>query len=289
MSGSVSERAILSNLKDPVLIAAFATPTKGGSTAASAVSYLAQQWGAEPVLEFAAEHLYSNARIRPQLQTLEDGQRMLQWPTNTVYLARPEGIERSLLLLVGVEPSIGWQDLIDTIQAFCRRNSVQTAILLHSAPASVSHRQDIAVTAVYGSPDLQASFGLPATAFHDGPQSFGTVLSMHLNALGIATADLIALEPFYTPGLPDAGAALALVRALDRYLGTKTVVESLVSTADQQRQAYDMAIADSEHLKALAEQLEQTDEPPALLDTGAEADISVSEVMDEVGRILSNS
>lgn len=289
MSGSVSERAILSNLKDPVLIAAFATPTKGGSTAASAASYLAQQWNAQPVLEFAAEHLYSNAQIRPQLQTLEDGQRVLQWPTNTVYLARPEGIDRDVLLLVGVEPSIGWQELIDAIQAFCRRNGIATAIMLHSAPANVSHRQDVAVTAVYGSPQLQASFGLPATVFHDGPQSFGTVLGMHLNALGIVTADLIALEPFYTPGLPDAGAALALIQALDRYLGTKTVVESLMSTANQQRKAYDMAISDSQHLQALADRLEHTDEPPALLDTGGEPDLSVSEVMDEVGRIISNS
>src|SRR5687768_18512011 len=128
MSGLVQERALLNNLKDPVLLSAFAMPVKGGSTAASALSYLAQQWNAEPVAEFGAEQLYDYSRIRPQLQTSEDGQRSLQWPTNTVYLARPEGVDRSFLLLIGVEPNFGWQSLVESIEAFCRRAGVTTAI-----------------------------------------------------------------------------------------------------------------------------------------------------------------
>jgi predicted ATP-grasp superfamily ATP-dependent carboligase len=288
MTGSVSERAILGSLKEPVLIAAFATPTKGGSTAASALRYLVDQWEAEAVTEFAAEALYSNARIRPQLVTFEDGQRMLQWPTNTVYLAEPEGLGRSLLLLIGVEPSFGWQDFIGTIQDFCRRNQIGSAIMLHSAPAGVSHRREARITAVYGSPELQSSFGLPATAFNDGPHCFGSVLSMNLNAQGMKTTDLIALEPFYTPGLPDANAALGLVRALDRHFGTKTETDSLVSTANEQRQAYEAAIAGSEHLREMADRLDQRDEP-ALLDSGEAAEINFDEVLDEVGRILSDS
>jgi predicted ATP-grasp superfamily ATP-dependent carboligase len=288
VTGSVSEHAILGNLKDPVLIAAFATPTKGGSTAASALSYLVQQWGAEPVTEFAAERLYSNARIRPQLITLEDGQRMLQWPSNMVYLARPEGVERSLLLLVGVEPSFLWQDFIETVQGFCRRNNIGTAIMLHSAPAGVSHRREAQVTAVYGSPELQSSFRLPATAFNDGPQSFGTVLSMNLNAQGMKTIDLIALEPFYTPALPDASAAIGLIGALDRYFGTKTTTEALARTAAEQRQECEAAIAGSEYLRGLADRLDQPDEQ-AMLNTGEAPEITFTEVMDEVGRILSNT
>src|SRR6188474_3818203 len=101
MNGSVQERAILPTLKDPVLISAFASPQKSGSTAASALSYLAQQWNATPVTEFGAEHLYSYSRIRPQLVSTADGERMLQWPTNTVYLAQPEGIDHSFLILIG--------------------------------------------------------------------------------------------------------------------------------------------------------------------------------------------
>jgi predicted ATP-grasp superfamily ATP-dependent carboligase len=287
MAGSVSERAIIGNLKEPALIAAFATPTKGGSTAVSAVSYLAQQWNAEPVTEFAAEHLYSNARIRPQLITQEDGQRTLQWPTNTVYLARPEGTERALLLLAGVEPSFGWQDLIETIQAFCRRNGIKQAILLHSAPATVSHRRDAQVAAVYGSADLESSFQLPATVFHDGPQSFGSVLSMHLNAEGIETADLIALEPFYTPELPDANAALSLIGALDHHFGTTTSRTDLQSMVEQQRQMYEQMISGSEHLRALLDHLEEPGGPRTLLGNTTTGELEVSDVMDEVGRILS--
>jgi predicted ATP-grasp superfamily ATP-dependent carboligase len=286
MNGSVQERAILPGLKHPVLISAFATPQKSGSTAASALSYLAQQWNAQPVTEFAAEHLYSYGHIRAQLVTTEDGERALQWPVNTVYLAEPEGIERSFLLLIGVEPSMGWQDFIETVQGFCRRNKIETAVTLHATPANVSHRQSGQVMGVFGSDELQASFGLSSTVFHDGPMSFAAVLSLSLNAHGVQTADLIALEPFYTPGLPDAEAALALVKSLDRCFGTKTPMESLAQMANEQRESYESAIADSPHLRALAEHLEHQPEAPALLGTGDDDELIVSDVMDEVGRIL---
>ena len=290
MNGFVQERAILKNLKDPVLLAAFATPTRSGSTAASALSYLAQHWQAEPVLEFEAERLYDYGRIRPQLVTTEEGERHLQWPTNTVFLANPEGVERSFLLLVGVEPSFGWQDFIEQIQAFCRRTGVKTAITLHSAPAGVSHRQPTPIVAVYGSPELESKLGLPQTAFHDGPLNFGAVLSLHLNAAGCQTADLIALEPFYTPGLPDAQAAVALIGIIDRHFGTRTPLESLAETAASQQEVYDRAVAGSEQLTALAERFEQSAAEPMLLDEGAaDSELSLKEVMDEVDQILSGS
>jgi predicted ATP-grasp superfamily ATP-dependent carboligase len=290
VNGFVQERAILSNLKDPVLLAAFATPTRSGSTAASALSYLIQHWQAEPVLEFGAEHLYSYARIRPQLVTNEDGTRQLQWPSNTVFLARPEGLDRSFLILVGVEPSLGWQELIERIEAFCRRNGVTTSIMLHSAPAGVSHRQSTPVVAVYGSQELQNSFGLPQTIFHDGPMSFAAVLSLHLNAAGCQTTDLIALEPFYTPGLPDAQAALALIGIIDRHFGTRTPVETLAETANSQREVYERAVAGSEQLSSLAERLEQSTEPMMLDERAGDGnDLSLGEVMDEVDQILSGS
>lgn len=286
MNGFVHERAILGDLKDPVLIAAFATPTKAGSTAASALNYLAQQWRARPVAEFEAERLYSYARVRPQLVTAEDGTRSLQWPSNTVYLAEPEGADRSFLLLIGVEPSFGWQDLIGRIESFCQRAGVTLAVMLHAAPASVSHRQEqTPVAAVYGSQELQASFGLPATVFHDGPMSFGAVLSLHLNAAGIGTVDLIALEPFYTPGLPDARAAIALVRILDRQFGTTTPLDSLREMADNQREVYDRAVASSEQLTSLAASLDKAAGGPMLLQ-GEQAPLSLSEVMEEVEHIL---
>src|SRR5690606_36306711 len=125
----------------------------------------------------------------------------------------------------------------------CRRVGVTTAISLHSAPAGVSHRQSTPLVAVYGSQELQDSIGLKPTVFHDGPMSFGAVLSLHLNAAGCQTVDLIALEPFYTPGLPDAQAALALIGVIDRHFGTRTPVDSLVETASSQREVYEQAIA----------------------------------------------
>jgi predicted ATP-grasp superfamily ATP-dependent carboligase len=203
-----------------------------------------------------------------------------------LYLAQPEGIDRSFLLLIGVEPSMGWHEFMEAITSFCARNKIETAITLHSAPGSVSHRVEAPVMGVYGSQELQASFGLPSTVFQDGPMSFAAVLSLNLNSQGVQTADLIAVEPFYTPGLPDANAALALVKALDRTFGTRTPVEALSQMAGEQRENYESAIADSPHLRALAEHLEQQSNAPALIGSADDEELTVSDVMSEVKRIL---
>lgn len=283
----VQERVILSNLKDPVLLAAFATPSKGGSTGASTLSYLTSQWDAEPVLEFGAEGYYDYSRIRPQLQH-SDGQATLQWPSNTVYIANPPELDRSVLILVGVEPNLGWPSFLATIDSFCRRNGVSRVLTLHSAPAGVSHRYSTPVVAVYGDETMKDAVGLPATTYQDGPMDFSAVLSLHLQAAGFQTADLIALEPFYTPGLPDAQAALALVRAIDRFLGCRIPVESLTETARDQREMYDRAVVGSEQLSALAASLEEQQlQIGSGITTSEGENLRVEEVMDEVAQILS--
>jgi hypothetical protein len=127
--------------------------------------------------------------------------------------------------------------------------------------------------------------GLPPTAYNDGPLNFGAVLSLHLNAVGCQTADLIALEPFYTPGLPDAQAAESLIKVLDQYFGVRTTVESLVETADRQRELYDNKFHGSEQLSAFTDHLERDSQ--ALLGE-SNSNLSVEEVMGEVDDILSS-
>lgn len=293
MTGPFQERALINDLDNPILITGLASSGKAGSTAASALSFLAQQWQAEPVVEFTADTLYDYNRLRPQLET-RDGETSLRWPNVTVYKARPEGANRTVLLLVGVEPTSGWQGLIEAITGFCRRAGVTTAITLHCSPASVSHRGSTPVVAVYGSENMQSAIGLPATVFPEGPMSLAAVLSLHLNAAGVQTADLFAMEPFYTPGLPDAQAALALINVIDRYLACQTDVRSLVETAGSQRELYEQAVRGSEALSQLAEQLDRQHPGTVLLQShgegpgeeGGESRLSVEEVMSEAFAIL---
>jgi hypothetical protein len=56
---------------------------------------------------------------------------------------------------------------------------------------------------------------------------------------------------------------------------------------EQQRQMYEQAISGSERLRALVDHLEEPDGPRALLGGTNAGELEVSDVMDEVGRILS--
>jgi predicted ATP-grasp superfamily ATP-dependent carboligase len=290
MHESVQEREIIPNLKDAVLISAFANASKGGTTAASALTYLAQQWNAHALTEFEAEECYTYTHIRRQV-VYNDGKPSLHWPSNVVYLANPEGAERSYLLLVGVEPNLGWRGFLRMVEGFCRRLGVTTAVTLHSTPAAVSHRQEVPVQAIYGSEALQPRFGVPQTLLAEGPVDFGAALSLHLQSQGFQTVDLIALEPFYTPGMPDASAGLALIKVIDGAYGMRTEITQLEEAATSQRELLENAVAASEDLTRVVEALESRDHDPMLLcqppdETGAWPGLTVDDVMDEVNRIL---
>src|SRR5687767_1572416 len=118
---AIQERVVLPQLKDPVLISAFAAAHKGGGTATGALEYLISQWGAQQVAEFEAEECYNFARIRPFVQR-QNGQVAVSWPTNTVYLVNVPDSERSFLFLIGVEPSMNWRSFAASVAQFAARN-----------------------------------------------------------------------------------------------------------------------------------------------------------------------
>src|SRR4051812_21716560 len=110
---TIQERVVLPQLRDPVLITAFAAAHKGGGTAVGALGYLLSQWNAQQVAEFDAEECYNYGRIRPQVQR-RDGAAVISWPSNTVYLVSPPDSEQTFIVLVGVEPSMHWRSFAES-------------------------------------------------------------------------------------------------------------------------------------------------------------------------------
>src|SRR4051794_15008983 len=98
----IQERVVLRDLNDPILIMAFASPSKAGATAPWAVSQVANHLGAELVAEFEAGDFYNYSQLRPQIR-VDGGQPQLEWPRNAIYqMTTEEG--RSVLVFIGVEP-----------------------------------------------------------------------------------------------------------------------------------------------------------------------------------------
>ena len=99
-------------LRRPVLIAAFRGWNDGGQGATLGGGYLAKQWGAEPFAEIDPENFYDFQAVRPHV-SLEDGlTRKLEWPSNTFLHAPIPGLDRDVVILLGVEPNLRWKTYI---------------------------------------------------------------------------------------------------------------------------------------------------------------------------------
>jgi len=266
MSESITERVVLPQLKDPVLISAFTAAQKGGATATSAVSFLLGAWNAQQIAEFEAEDCYNFARLRPTVMR-QDGKTAISWPANYVYLATPPDSDRAFLFLVGVEPQLNWRRFADGIAQFARRAGVRSAISLRAVPGSVTHTQPPVVQAVYSKPELAQQYGLPEMELNEYGLDIGGLINLTLQAQGVDTVDLFAVEPFYTAALPDASAGLGLLDAIGAAFQVKVPREQLQAMALAQREAIEAAVSTSEQAQALVRSLESRN--VATMDEGA--------------------
>src|SRR4029079_6580854 len=93
-------------LEPPVLIAAFRGWNDGGQGASLAAGYLAKTWDAQRFDEIAPEGFFDFQATRPQVR-LEAGYTLrIDWPETIFYHARPAGMDRDAVLLLGVEPNL---------------------------------------------------------------------------------------------------------------------------------------------------------------------------------------
>jgi predicted ATP-grasp superfamily ATP-dependent carboligase len=290
---AIQERVVLPQLKDPVLISAFAAAHKGGGTATGALEYLLNAWGAQQVAEFDAEECYNYARIRPYV-VRQNGEATISWPTNTVYLVNPPESERSFLFLIGVEPSMHWRSFAEGIAQFAARAGVKTAIALRSMPGSVAHTQPAQLQAIYSNAKMAEGFGITPIADSHGPLDIGGLINLTLSAMGCDTVDILALEPFYTNAVPDARAGLAMLDALGGAFGWQLPREQLAAMAEAQYAAIEASVSASEQAQALVRALEQqagggaAKQQMALLETPLQATDAAAAV-DEVEAMLRES
>jgi len=255
MSAQIQERVTLPTFVDPVLITAFTTPNKGGATASWAMGNLMSECNAQLVAELDAAECYNYGRMRPKFERRDNGAE-IEWPTNLIYAATPEGSDRTFLFLVGVEPTHNWQCFAEAVAAFARRAGVRTAVSLRSTPGWVSHRETAPVFAIYSNEEQRARFGTPILPMHEGAADIGMAINIALRAAGCDVVDLFVVEPFYTPGMPCASAAVVMLDTLRHAFRVSYDGHALEDVARAQDQTFDQLLSSSPELRESVEAIE---------------------------------
>src|SRR5918998_4616028 len=91
------------SIERPLLIAAFRGWNDGGQGASLAAGYLARLWDADEIADLDPEGFFDFQATRPHVKLVDGLTRHIDWPETTFYTARPEGYDRDLVLLLGIE------------------------------------------------------------------------------------------------------------------------------------------------------------------------------------------
>lgn len=243
-------------LERPLLIAAFRGWNDGGQGATLAAGYLAKHWEAERFAEIDPEGFFDFQATRPQVKLEEGFTRRVDWPETAFYHARPEGLGRDAVLLLGIEPNLRWRTFSGLIVDLAKELSVDLVVTLGALLADVPHTRPVPVTGSASDAELIERLGLSVSRY-EGPTGIVGVLHDACRRAGLPSVSLWAAVPHYVSLAPSPRAAAALCERLAQLLGAPIETAELDEAGESYVRQVSEAIASDEETSAYVEELER--------------------------------
>src|SRR5437764_1410216 len=244
------------DLSRPVLVAAFRGWNDGGQGASLGGGYLARQWGAESFAEIEAENFYDFQAVRPHV-SLEDGlTRKLEWPANTFLHAPIPGLDRDVVILLGVEPNLRWKTYSRLVVELAQDLGVELVVTLASLLADVPHTRPAPVSAAASDPALVEDLGVEPSRY-EGPTGIVGVLLDACRQVDLPSVSLWAAVPHYVSLAPSPRAAQALCRRFGELIGTEIELAELEQASEEYSEQVTEAVASDTETAAYVEELER--------------------------------
>src|ERR671924_1422942 len=242
-------------LERPIMIAAFRGWNDGGQGASLATGYLAKLWGAKRFAEVDPEGFFDFQATRPHVSLEEGLTRRIDWPETAFYHTRPEGLDRDVVLLLGIEPNLRWRTFTELVIDHARDLGVELAITLGALLADVPHTRPAPVTGSATDSDLVERLGLSASRY-EGPTGIVGVLHDACRQAGMPSASLWAAVPHYVSLAASPKAALALCRRLGDLLGATLELGDLERASEAYELQVTAAVSQDEETEAYVHDLE---------------------------------
>jgi proteasome assembly chaperone (PAC2) family protein len=243
-------------LTRPVMVAAFRGWNDGAQAASLAAGYLAKTWAAEQFAEVDPEGFFDFQATRPHVSLEEGLTRRVDWPETAFYQARPDGLERDVVLLLGIEPNLRWRTFTELVVGLARDLRVELVITLGALLADVPHTRPSPVTGSATDAELVQRLGLSASRY-EGPTGIVGVVHDACKQAGIPSASLWAAVPHYVSLTPSPRGALALCERLGALIGVEVEADELEEAAHTYEEQVSEAVASDEETAAYVEELER--------------------------------
>lgn len=253
-----------------ILLVAFEGWNDAGEAASGAVRAVRDQLGLVPRLEVEPEDYFDYQFNRPTISTGDDGARVLEWPSVTLF-APVDGA--GIHVLLGTEPSRGWKTFSGEIVDALEVAGITGIVFLGAMLADVPHTRPISIFT--GSDNrVVRDFWELETSSYEGPVGILSVLALAAEKAGIPTLSIWASVPHYVHNSPSPKATLALLDRLEEFVDVTVDRGSLLADASAWEDGIDALAEDDEDMAAYIKQLEQArdtvDSPEASGDAIAE-------------------
>ncbi|MEN9687802.1 MAG: hypothetical protein RL381_814 [Actinomycetota bacterium] len=255
------------------MIVAFSGWNDAGEAATGAASHLLGAWtdlASDVVPELIAdvdpEDFYDFQVNRPMVYVDDSSIRSLTWPGTQVFGLRIPNLDRDLVIVRGVEPSMKWKTFAADLLDLADDLEVEMMITIGSMLADAPHTRPITVSGSGAHPEIAQRLGV-AISKYEGPTGILGVIQDACVRRGIDAISLWAAIPHYASTSPSPKATLALINAIEDFLEIALPQGDLLEESREwEDEVTEMAKEDSEvaeYVKALEESKDSSDMPEA--------------------------
>ena len=250
------------DLRQPILVVAFAGWNDAAESATAAARALCRLWPVRSVAAIQPEEFYHFGLTRPEVRfragsTIRD----VHWPTTDFYLSEEPALSHDVIVGIGIEPHLKWQTFCGHILELARHTGVSLVITLGALLADAPHTRPVRISGVASNLELARQFRTTPTGY-EGPTGILGVLNDACRRIELPVVSLWANVPHYVSEVNNPHAILALVRRILGFLEwTADLSELIEATAEFDRQLTSIMEQKPEVAKYIRE-LERRQETP---------------------------
>jgi len=266
-------------LRNPVVVAAFAGWNDAADAATTAVKFLIDRWKPSKFAEIEAEEFYVFTETRPTISAKKGILRAISWPSNHfLSLATPQ-FERDVILYLGVEPQLKWKTFTASYLDVCKRFNVSEVLLLGAFLANIPHSMDVPVSGFSSNSDTQGRLLAidVQTTRYEGPTGMVGVLQDTLRRANIPVSSLWAAAPHYLAATPNIKVTAALLSYLNTFLSFNLDLSDIQADAQRFEEQITLLVERDPEASAYVRKLEE--QAGALMDDDSENEEEEDDVL----------
>lgn len=194
-------------LTKPRLLLGFSGWMDGGDVSTGTVQCLSEKLEADKLAEIDPNgfYIYSfpgsmeiTSLFRPHTKIKEGEIYSYKTPTNEFFCSEQD----NLIMFVGKEPNLRWEEYSDCILSLCEEFGVEMVYFIGSVAGLVPHTREPRLFCSVSAPKLKETFKHYGVSFsnYEGPASVVTHLTTRCARRGLKMISLVATIPAYVQG-----------------------------------------------------------------------------------------